>query len=279
MMKARFWLFPLVFSLASAALAVEKFDVPQTMFISHRGESHDAPENTMPAYDMAHARGFGFEMDIYLSKDGKIFCLHDSNLRRLAGKNLACEDANWETDVRDLDVGKWKGKQWEGVKPCLFEDVLKKHVGEVPLMLVHVKTDKRIVPYLVEIMKRNPKANPSNLAWTGNNTEVARLLEEALPGYRFFLGVGTPRKPDPDDPDAPIRAALKRMRSSVAKVAAVHWNRSIVTATYVKALHDAGYQVDVWTPDTPEDVVAALKAGVDYITTNRAKLVYEAVHK
>ena len=35
--------------------------------IAHRGESLDAPENTLPAYRMAVERGFGFECDIYLS--------------------------------------------------------------------------------------------------------------------------------------------------------------------------------------------------------------------
>jgi glycerophosphoryl diester phosphodiesterase len=35
--------------------------------IAHRGESFDAPENTLVAYKTAVDRGFGFECDIYLS--------------------------------------------------------------------------------------------------------------------------------------------------------------------------------------------------------------------
>ena len=45
--------------------------------IAHRGESVDAPENTLPAYRTAVERGFGFECDIYLSKDGRVFTFHD----------------------------------------------------------------------------------------------------------------------------------------------------------------------------------------------------------
>ena len=41
--------------------------------IAHRGESKDAPENTLPAYKLAVERGFGFECDLYLSKDGRLF--------------------------------------------------------------------------------------------------------------------------------------------------------------------------------------------------------------
>ena len=40
--------------------------------IAHRGESFDAPENTLPAYNTAVERGFGFECDIYLSSDGRL---------------------------------------------------------------------------------------------------------------------------------------------------------------------------------------------------------------
>ena len=51
--------------------------------IAHRGESADAPENTLPAYKTAVERGFGFECDIYLSKDGRVFTFHDRNLNNL----------------------------------------------------------------------------------------------------------------------------------------------------------------------------------------------------
>ena len=51
-------------------------------FICHRGESLDAPENTLPAYKTAVDRGFGFECDIYLSADKRVFTFHDGNLKR-----------------------------------------------------------------------------------------------------------------------------------------------------------------------------------------------------
>ncbi|MBQ3748744.1 MAG: hypothetical protein II863_15175, partial [Kiritimatiellae bacterium] len=59
----------------SAEAAEPAFDT----LIAHRGESVDAPENTLPAYKTAVERGFGFECDIYLSKDGRVFTFHDRN--------------------------------------------------------------------------------------------------------------------------------------------------------------------------------------------------------
>ena len=40
--------------------------------IAHRGESVDAPENSLPAYRLACSRGFGFECDVYLSSDKRV---------------------------------------------------------------------------------------------------------------------------------------------------------------------------------------------------------------
>ena len=66
--------------------------------IAHRGESKDAPENTLPAYKLAVERGFGFECDLYLSKDGRVFTFHDQNLTRTTGgaNTSKCSEASWE---------------------------------------------------------------------------------------------------------------------------------------------------------------------------------------
>ena len=94
---------------AAMASAVFGVDVPDdATLIAHRGESIDAPENTMPAFRTAVERGFGFECDIYLSKDGKVFTFHDRSLARTTcGANTnRCADVAW-TEISGLDVGNW----------------------------------------------------------------------------------------------------------------------------------------------------------------------------
>ena len=77
--------------------------------IAHRGESVDAPENTLPAYKTAVERGFGFECDIYLSKDGRVFTFHDRDLKRTTGGAITkkCADAMWAGELENIDVGSW----------------------------------------------------------------------------------------------------------------------------------------------------------------------------
>ena len=62
--------------------------------------------NTLPAYKTAVERGFGFECDVYLSKDGRVITFHDGDLKRVtAGANTnRCADVTWD-EISRLDVG------------------------------------------------------------------------------------------------------------------------------------------------------------------------------
>ena len=58
-------------------------------FISHRGESYDAPENTMAAFQLAVDRQTaGFECDVYLTADNEIVCMHDATTTRTTDGSL-----------------------------------------------------------------------------------------------------------------------------------------------------------------------------------------------
>ena len=50
---------------------------------AHRGASHYAPENTLPAFALAAAQGAdGIELDVHLSQDGELVVIHDEELDR-----------------------------------------------------------------------------------------------------------------------------------------------------------------------------------------------------
>ena len=63
-------------------------------FIAHRGESIDAPENTMSAFRLAWKRGaVGIEGDFYKLTDGRIACMHDPNAKRTNNNGFHCREA------------------------------------------------------------------------------------------------------------------------------------------------------------------------------------------
>ena len=61
----------------------------RTLFLSHRGESDDAPENTLAAFKLAMERDSdGIELDIRMTSDCKIVCVHDASLLRVSGTDM-----------------------------------------------------------------------------------------------------------------------------------------------------------------------------------------------
>src|SRR5262245_65624278 len=92
--------------------------------IAHRGASHDAPENTLAAVRLAWEQGAdAVEVDVQLSKDGKLVVIHDDNTKRSGGFARKVR-AQTLDELRRLDVGRWKGKRWAGEKIPTLDVVL-----------------------------------------------------------------------------------------------------------------------------------------------------------
>ena len=84
---------PMNTRLRSVALLLGFFTLETTamgqLIIAHRGASYDAPENTLAAFRLAFEQGAdGIESDWHLSSDGEVVCIHDSDTKRVAGKQL-----------------------------------------------------------------------------------------------------------------------------------------------------------------------------------------------
>lgn len=97
---------------------------------AHRGlhNGKDAPENSLAAFEAACRRGYGIELDVQLSRDGKVMVFHDYTLVRMTGcdKKLAELDA---MELTKLTLGD------SDQKIPTFEEVLALVDGRVPLLV------------------------------------------------------------------------------------------------------------------------------------------------
>lgn len=122
---------------------------------AHRG-LHDIKkgiaENTLPAFERAVTLGFGSELDVHLTKDGKLAVIHDSDLERLCGKKMTVEELDYE-ELCHLDI------LGTGMHAPLLGQVLELYGGRAPL-IVEVKTHK------------------------GNHSELCQAVDEELKGYK-----------------------------------------------------------------------------------------------
>ena len=81
--------------------------------IGHRGDRSLAPENTMPALELAMDELAYVETDVRLTRDGVPVLFHDTGLERVAGRVGRIEDLDL-ANVRRLDVGAWYSSDWAG---------------------------------------------------------------------------------------------------------------------------------------------------------------------
>ena len=104
---------------------------------AHRG-LHDAkngvPENSMKAFRLAAEHGYGIELDIHLTKDGRLAVIHDDSLLRTAGADVKASE---------LTAGELAQYRLEGTdeKIPFLEEVLPLFEGKAPL-IVELKVEK-----------------------------------------------------------------------------------------------------------------------------------------
>lgn len=98
-----------------------------TKIWAHRGASGYAPENTLEAFALAaEQKADGVELDVQLTKDGKIVVIHDETIDRVSGKRGFVKDFTLE-ELKELNVNKTIDGYKEVKIPTLEEvyDLLK----------------------------------------------------------------------------------------------------------------------------------------------------------
>lgn len=123
---------------------------------AHRG-LHDAkngvPENSLLAFRLAVEHGYGAELDVHLTRDGRLAVMHDESLRRTAGV---------ARDLRDMTEEELAACRLEGTdeKVPFLEEVLPIFEGKAPLV-VEIKPCKgnhaELTRRTCELLDRYPK--------------------------------------------------------------------------------------------------------------------------
>ena len=94
------------------------------LWIAHRGESFDAPENTLSAFRLATQSGAdGIECDIHMTQDGEIVCIHDADTIRTSNAAFRISETSFP-ELRKIDFGSWKDAKWQGEKIPLLSELL-----------------------------------------------------------------------------------------------------------------------------------------------------------
>lgn len=252
-----------------------KEPAPETL-IAHRGESVDAPENTLPAYRTAVERGFGFECDIYLAKDGNLFTFHDWTLSRTtAGANTnRCTDVDWAGTISKLNVGgwgKWKGSKFDPTRPAHFSEVLAL-ARDGRYIYVEVKgDDPSWVPYIKDEVVRAKNVNPENVLFISFGEKICMALKRTMPEYKVYFLTGARR--------FTAEKLVDKLRELGVDGVDIGFDEKVVDKRYVDVVKASGFSFHVWTVDDLEEAKKAFAAGADTLTTNCAKKILDGYER
>ncbi len=231
--------------------------------VAHRGASGDAPENTLPAFELAWERGAdAIEGDFFLTRDGHIVCIHDKDTEDVAGTKLIVADSTL-AELRALDVGAWKGAAFKGTRIPTLEQVM----ATVPpgkTFYIEVKCGPEMVAPLAAALDASPLA-PEQIVVISFNEAFVTAWEKRRPAGRTMLLIGFDKKSETLDPDR--AEVLRRLAATGADGLSTNVHPG-ADAAFVDAVRRQGYEYHNWTINEPAEARARIDAGAQSITTD-----------
>lgn len=236
------------------------------LVIAHRGASYRAPENTLPAFELAVRLGAdAVELDAKLSRDGRVVAFHDQTLERTTGER-GRPGARTAAELRRLDAGQWMGPSFRGTGVPEVRDVL----------------DLVARNLLVNIELTDYAADQGSLA-----EQVVALVREMRVQARVLISsfdssaLNRVKRIAPEIPIAhlfgPTWLSVRDLvRRRAAQALASHLHVSLVRRRSVAAAQWAGRRLHVYTVDEPETIARLRSWGVDGVITNAPDLARRA---
>ncbi len=236
----------------------------QVEWVAHRGESVDAPENTMAAFRLAWERKDpAIELDVHLSKDGGLIVSHDDDTKRTTGESKKIKESSTD-ELRLLDAGQWKDPRWKGEKLPLLEEVLAT-IPDGGRCFIEIKVGPEAVAPLVEAVKKSGK-KPEQLVIISFQADTVAEAKRKLPELKAYYLAGFKRGKE-GGWQPKVEDLIERAREIHAD--GLDLSYGPVDDEMVRKIHGAGLGVYVWTVDSPDEARRLVKAGVDGITTNK----------
>lgn len=227
------------------------------LVLGHRGAMGLAPENTLSGMRTAVAfRAALLEIDVHLSRDGRLVVMHDETVDRTTNGRGFIRDL-FSREIRKLDAGIRFAGKFKNEKVPFLEDILDFIKGKEVRLNIELKNGPVFYP--------------------GIERKIAGLIGQY--GYHDKVLVSSfdhqallkIKKIDPSVSIAilyahnmvGIEAYAQKLR-----VAAVHPHHYWVSRGLVRAMHRINIAVNTWVVNSTADFLRLSRMGVDAVGTN-----------
>ena len=248
---------------------------PNPLVIAHRGSSAQAPENTLPAFQLAWEQGAdAIEGDFQLTKDGHIICFHDKDTKRIAGQPLAVSEATLE-ELRQLDVGSiqpqaserelhsWSAEKFKGTRMPTIAEVFST-VPPVKKIFIEIKCGPEIIDPLLRELGASG-LTPDQVVVIAFDSAMLKSLKERDPKWQtgWLCSFGKRANGKPQQAPAKVFKTLKEMNAH-----ALMSGRGDVDKDLLDKIRAAGIEHYVWTINDPKLAATYRAQGVNAIITD-----------
>ena len=233
----------------------------------HRGASGHAPENTLPAFQMAADMGAdGVELDVQETKDGVLVVCHDETVDRTSNGAGWVKDFTFE-EIRKLDFSGGNAA-YEGLKIPSMEEVLDLLAPTGLTINIELKTGivfyDRIEEKILQLVRN--KNWEDRVIYSSFNHYSVRRIKELDPAAKTGLLYA----------DGPID-----MPGYGKRIGADALHPALYNLQYPDLLEDCrryGLAVNVWTVNSAQELLLCRDLGVNAVITNypeKARILYE----
>ena len=232
---------------------------PYPKIVAHRGGGKLAPENTLAAIDVGARYGHTMiEFDAKLSRDGKIFLLHDDTLERTSNGWGIAGELTWDNLLK-VDAGSWFSREFTGEPLPLLSQVAERCKQHGMMANIEIKPTTGL-----EVETGKAVALAARELWAGQTVPLlSSFAIDALEAAQLTA------------PELPRGLLLDEWRDDWQELTmrlqcvSIHLNHQLLDESRVKALKAAGLYILVYTVNAPRRAGMLLQWGVDAICTDR----------
>lgn len=236
--------------------------------IAHRGASGYAPENTIPAFELAIDMETDYiELDIQLTKDRVPVVIHDETINRTTNGTGYVKNFTLEK-LSNLDAGSWFNEQYPmfardqyaGLRIPTLEEVFERFGKEVDYM-IEIKEpalNPNIETILNEqIVKYNLSDHVSIHSFSESSLRKFHSINTEIPLYQIvWYNIPVYKVPE---------SFINRVKSYAVGISP---NFQRINSSYVAQVKNSGLKVFPYTVNYQVNMDKAVIWGVDGVHTN-----------
>lgn len=232
------------------------------IIFAHRGASAYAPENTLPAFQKAiDMKADGIELDIQLTKDGKIVVIHDERIDRTSTGKGWVKDYTFD-ELREFQFNTLH-PEYENVTIPTIQEVFELIKPSNLSVNIELKTGifqyKDLEEMIVQVVKEYELED--RVIYSSFHHPSMMTIKQLNPNY--YIGLLT-------------RDGFLDIPSYAKAIGANAINPALYQLQYPDFVTDCkkyGIDLNVWTVDEPEYIKQCIALEVHSIISNKPDLV------